>query len=381
MLSVDKSIKNGKRYPQAGIKPTLWVEERLRADIADGVYAPNSFLPPQRTLAESFGVPRRAVRIALEKLKEAGLIESSRGRGTRVLPKKERTVRQKIAYIHSPVKSWIGLEPHHIRAGILHRLEQLDCDCTEVVISKDNIVPGHGEPSKIVTPAELPEVLKKFCAFIFHEASPLVAGIITDMVKKNVPVVVANLEIELDVSATLVDHRSVSMHAVETLASFGHRRIAYIGVNPDYVFYGFSLDGFKAGMSNAGLKIEESLIALCEKSNMFDAYKATLPLIQQANPPTAIVAARDSIAAGVCQAIREIGFEVGRDISVIGFDDVSWDGPTPFMTTFHEPCTEMGTTAVDMLMVRIQNPELPIEKKILDTPLILRRSVGPVAVK
>ena len=378
MLPIDSAIKNSNRYPKIKVKPTIWVEEHLRTDIANGVYAPNSFLPPQRTLAESFGVTRRAVRIALEKLKEAGLIESSRGRGTRVLPRTERSARQKIAYIHSPVKSWIGLEPHHIHTGILHRLEQLNCDYTEVIISKDNILSGHGELSKIVTPAGLPEVLKNFSAFIFHEASPLVAGIITDMVNNNAPVVVANLEIELNVSATLVDHKDVSMRAVETLTSFGHKRIAYIGVKPDYVFYGLALEGFKAGMRTAGLKIDKSLIAICERSNMFDAYKATLQLIQHPDPPTAIVAARDSIAAGICQAIRETGLEVGRDISVIGFDDVSWDGPTPFMTTFHEPCTEMGTIAVDMLMVRIQNPELPLEKKVLDTPLILRRSVGPV---
>ena len=376
LLPVDKYKNNNDCYPQAEIKPAQWVAGRLREDIASGMYPPNSFLPSQRSLAELLGVPRRVVRIAFEQLKVSGLIEPSRGRGTRVLPKGERTVRQQIAYIHAPIRSWNGLESHHIRDGILRRLQQLDYDCTEVIIYNKNAVPVHEVGGQVTTINELPDLLKKFSAFIFHEASLLVADLITDFVSREMPVVVANLEIDMDVSATLIDHESVSMNAVETLASFGHKHIAYLGTNPCQAFYGMALNGFRKGMQAANLDVDETLITLCEKSSSLAAYKAALPLVQCSDPPTAIVAARDSIAAGVCQAIREAGLEVGRDISVIGFDDVSWDGPEPFLTTFHEPCTEMGAIAVDMLMDRIQNVELPVEQRVLDAPLILRRSVG-----
>ena len=376
-MSFGHEIENSDEiYPNSGKKPAQWVTELLSKKIADGVYVPNSFLPPQRTLVEQLGVPRRAVRIALEQLSEAGLVEACRGRGTRVLPRRERVTEQKIAYIHSPVRSWTGLEPHHIRDGILRRFQQLDCTCSEVSFYSSKIPTIHGEASQTVILDELPDVIKEYSAFIFHEASPALVDIIKDLINRNVPVVVANLEIDLDVSATLVDHESISVRAVETLASFGHKRIAYLGTRPELVFYGRALEGFRNGMKSAGLDIDESLIAFCESSNSLAAYKVALPLVQCDEPPTAIVAARDSIADGVCQVIREAGLEVGRDISVIGFDDVSWDGPEPFLTTFHEPCSEMGSVAVDMLMDRIQNVELPTEQRMLDAPLILRRSVG-----
>jgi LacI family transcriptional regulator len=234
----------------------------------------------------------------------------------------------------------------------------------------------HGETARPVIIDQLPEVLKEYSAFIFHEASPVMATVISELVNNNVPVVVANLEIDLNVSATCVDHSGISMKAVETVASFGHKRIAYVGRNPEHVFYGKFLDGFRKGMLAVNLNIDNDLIALCGNINLLDAYRATLPLLRRSDTPTAIVAARDFIAAGVCEAIREAGLEVGRDISVIGFDDVSWDGPEPFLTTFHEPCTEMGSEAVDMLLDRITDPLLPTEQRVLDAPLLLRRSVG-----
>lgn len=378
MSQVYKIQRNEEYHHQDGIKPAQWVASCLREDIANGIYAPNSFLPPQRDLAERLGVPRRAVRIALEQLKDSGLIESNRGRGTRVLPKEDRPARATVAYIHSPVRAWAGLEPHHIRDGVLRRLQQLDYDCVEIsVYSSDGIQSMHGETARPVTIDKLPEVLKEYSAFIFHEASHLMAVLISKLVDARIPVVVANLEVDLDVSATLVDHENVSMRAVETLASFGHKHIAYLGTDPDIVFYGKALKGFRNGMNAANLDIDETLISFCESSNSLAAYKAALPLVNRDKPPTAIVAARDSIAAGACQAIKEAGLEVGRDISVIGFDDVSWDGPTPFLTTFHEPCTEMGANAVDMLVDRIQNGELPVEQRVMNASLVLRRSVGP----
>lgn len=354
-----------------------WVERKLREDISSGFYPQNSFLPSQRLLAEQLGVPRSAIRTALEKLMESGLIEACRGRGTRILPDEERPVRQTIAYIHSPIRAWGGLEAHHIHDGVLRRINQLGCDCVEIsVYSADGMPSMHGETARAIVIDQLPEVLKEYSAFIFHEASPAMATFINELVTDNVPVVVANLEIDLNVSATCVDHCLIGMKAVETVASFGHKRIAYVGRVPEHAFYGKFLDGFRKGMKMAHLDINNDFIALCGNIYLLDAYRAALPLLRRSDAPTAIVAARDFIAAGICEAAREIGLEIGRDVSVIGFDDVSWDGPEPFLTTFHEPSAEMGSEAVDMLLDRINIPGLPIEKRVLYAPLLLRRSVG-----
>jgi len=90
------------------------------------------------------------------------------------------------------------------------------------------------------------------------------------------------------------------------------------------------------------------------------------------------VAARDLIAQGVCHAAKEAGLAVGYDLSVIGFDDCSWDDGREFLTTFREPCFEMGVTAVDMLIERLVSGWRPPERRVLEAPLVLRRSAGPV---
>ncbi len=376
-----KRIEDDAYMPDSFAGVAQWVERKLREDIGREFYPENSFLPSQRILSEQLGVPRSAIRVALEKLMQSGLVDACRGRGTRVLPKGERKVQQTIAYIHSPLRSWSGLEPHHIRDGVLRRSQQLGCNCVEIsVYDSDGMPSMHGETARPVSIKELPEVLKEYSAYIFHEASSIMTRFIVELVDDNKPVVVANLETELNVSATCVDHFAIGKKAVETVASFGHRHIAYVGKFPEQVFYGKYLAGFREGIKVANLEIDEANIALCKNIDLLDAYRATLLLLKRSDAPTAIVAARDSLAAGVCEAIREVGLEVGRDISVVGFDDVSWGGANPFLTTFHEPCTEMGAVAVDMLMARISNSNLPIEQHLLDVSLVLRRSVGPLLV-
>ena len=69
MSSAHKIVNSEAVYPGDKFKSAQWVAEVLCEDIANGVYAPNSFLPSQRKLVELLGVPRRAVRIALEQLK------------------------------------------------------------------------------------------------------------------------------------------------------------------------------------------------------------------------------------------------------------------------------------------------------------------------
>jgi DNA-binding LacI/PurR family transcriptional regulator len=96
-----------------------------------------------------------------------------------------------------------------------------------------------------------------------------------------------------------------------------------------------------------------------------------------ANRPTGIVAGRDVLAEGVCHAVEEAGLRVGYDVSVIGFDNVSWECEDPILTTFEEPAYAMGATAVDMLVERLTQGWRPIEQRVLDCRPVVRRSVGP----
>ncbi|MEU3896429.1 GntR family transcriptional regulator [Streptomyces sp. NPDC045251] len=72
------------------------VAGELRARMADGTYGLNSFLPPQRRLADDFGVSRDTVQRVLRELRSEGWIETRQGSGSRVI---------RTQYIHSPTSS------------------------------------------------------------------------------------------------------------------------------------------------------------------------------------------------------------------------------------------------------------------------------------
>lgn len=181
----------------------------------------------------------------------------------------------------------------------------------------------------------------------------------------------------MDVPATWVDHRQATLQAVNMLVGFGHQRIALLSRPPEVYFYGKAREGYLAGLKEAAIEPDNALIALCEKTDALSAYLATRRFLQLPQPPTGIVAARDVLAEGACKAIEETGLAVGRDISVIGFDDHSWPQDPPSLTTFREPCYEMGKVAAEMLMDKIVHGCGPVEQRCIESPLILRRSAGP----
>ena len=76
------------------------VAEEIHRRILGGAYAPGNFIPTERDLAHEFGASRPTISKALDRLRDAGLIEQTPGRGTRVLPLPDRTAMGAIGIIN-----------------------------------------------------------------------------------------------------------------------------------------------------------------------------------------------------------------------------------------------------------------------------------------
>jgi DNA-binding LacI/PurR family transcriptional regulator len=77
-------------------------------------------------------------------------------------------------------------------------------------------------------------------------------------------------------------------------------------------------------------------------------------------------------------AAWERGRRVPADLSVVGFDDVRLASLTnPPLTTIAQPKYEMGVLAVTMLLERMRHPEMPAQRRVLETSLVTRRSTAP----
>jgi DNA-binding LacI/PurR family transcriptional regulator len=366
------SIDRGE-YP----RPLQWAVEQLRRGITAGEFAPNSYLPGERALAEALGIGRTTLREALVRLEELRLVERSPNRGTRVLTGAERLGSKPIGVVYRWLKLQHWAESANILEGVQDRILQLGYPWRRITYD-DRPDAMQQARNGVVRRDDILTLIDDCAGVIFIEGGDeTMLEYAQELEERRFPVAVANLERGRPLAATWVDHAKATRQAVQTLVSFGHRRIGFVGRTRDAFFYGEAEDAYRTAMGDAGIDVDERLIAVADATNSLSAFLAARPLLDQPVTPTAIVAARDALAHGVCRAIEESGGRVGYDVSVIGFDDLSWPSAAPTLTTFREPCHEMGAIAAQMLIDRLIDGWKPLEKREVEAPFILRRSAGP----
>src|SRR5690606_35129395 len=136
------------------------------------------------------------------------------------------------------------------------------------------------------------------------------------------------------------------------------------------------LAGYRGGVARAGIEWEPPPVVdggFCCGSG----FEATDGLLELRDPPTAIFAANDDMAAGAIGAICERGLSVPRHVSVCGFDDTPIARHIyPSLTTVRQPTREMGRLAGLELLKEIRGQG---QGGLVTVPytLQLRRSTGP----
>lgn len=173
--------------------------------------------------------------------------------------------------------------------------------------------------------------------------------------EQRMPMVFVNGRVTgLPVPYVMTDERTAAKLAVDHLLSLGHRRLAAI-VGPLYAQPAIDKRaGFLAATARAGLRdcpVESADWGVEGGRAAMDA------LLRRPVPPTGVVCASDLMAIGAVEAVREAGFEVPRDVSVVGFDDTGLAAHTgPPLTTIRQSIDRMAETAVNLLLGQIADP-------------------------
>lgn len=165
--------------------------------------------------------------------------------------------------------------------------------------------------------------------------------------------------------------------AVRHLAELGHQRIAYLSPPHEQYLTQLRWEGFVKGMRDANLPIDRSLVFegdFSEQSGQLGAHY----LLDQYDPPTAIICNNDRMAFGAMRAIQARGLVVGQDVSVVGFDDIPLARySNPPLTTINQPTHEIGKALYGLLMKMInQEPLEHIGGQLIEPELIARQSTG-----
>lgn len=166
--------------------------------------------------------------------------------------------------------------------------------------------------------------------------------------------------------------------AVGYLLALGHRQIAMAAWPEDSISGNARLAGYNKAIQAAGLSLPPDYIQRCEQSEVSGrqacAYWLQLP---EPERPTAIVAVTDLVAIGVMHEAEAHGLVIGRDVSVIGFDDVPMsEYIRPALTTVRQAIPEITQALLNMLeAVRCKDASVP-RHVMIEPHLIIRQSCG-----
>ena len=162
----------------------------------------------------------------------------------------------------------------------------------------------------------------------------------------------------------------------EHVLACGHRRIGFIQGDARHGSSHKRLRGFLGCLRRHGQIADKRLIA--EGSFTFDSGKEAAHKLLRVRPrPTAIIASNDDMAAGAIVAARELGLDVPRDVSVVGFDDSPIASHTwPPLTTMRQPISEMASTAAFCLIDHIAGAEEGSRNREFDCEIVVRESLA-----
>jgi LacI family transcriptional regulator len=177
----------------------------------------------------------------------------------------------------------------------------------------------------------------------------------------------------IDFPSVQIDNADGACRAISYLIDQGHRNIGFIKGPPKSITSRERFQGYKKAMKDNRLPVKEKLIVSGNFTSQ-SGYEATRLLLRPKTKPTAIFCANDQMAIGSIKAIRESGYLIPDNISVIGFDDIELASYIrPSLTTVSVPMYQLGQTAMSGLLNIIQ--EKGVEKKVtLQTKLIIRES-------
>ncbi|QZN86238.1 LacI family DNA-binding transcriptional regulator [Cellulomonas sp. C5510] len=172
---------------------------------------------------------------------------------------------------------------------------------------------------------------------------------------------------------------SGGVQATRHLLDLGHRRIAFAGGAESFLPSSERLQGYLSMMRAGGGQVDEALVR--SRAHTFAAgLEMADHVLDQAERPTAVFAASDSIALGVLASAQRHGLRVPQDLSVVGFDDSpAASSSAPPLTTVRQPVVEMGRVALRTLLQLARGEGVDSHHVQLSTTLVVRESTAPPA--
>jgi GntR family transcriptional regulator of arabinose operon len=350
--------------------------EHVLADIESGKLKEGERLPSEIELVKEFATSRPTVARALRDLQNLGLVERKVGSGTYVRRNRK------------PVDSWRfgllipGLGSTEIFEPICGQLARLAQKHHHTLLWGD-FGDKRGETDPELIEQVCNSYVRQTVAGVFFAPLELTEdkdrinqSVITALEAAGIPIVLLDRDVvafpqrsRFDLVG--IDNRRAGFLIADHLIRLGCRRIDFLARPGSAPTVMLRIAGYREALLSNGITPDPGWVHSGEPTDE--------KLVQRivANGATAIICANDLTAANLMRTLDTLGCPVPQKTRVVGFDDVRYaELLRPSLTTIHQPCVDIGTIAMQVMLDRIENPTFPPRDILAQPTLIVRQSCG-----
>ena len=352
------------------------VFEYVLADIESGRPKEGDRLPSEAELVIQFGASRPTVARALHDLQNMGLVERKVGSGTYV----HKT--------HEQVRSWRfgllipGLGTTEIFEPICGQIARLAQKNHHTLLWGD-FGEKQGNPDPLLIEQVCESYIRQSVAGVFfaplelsEDKDRINRSVISSMKSAGIPIVLLDRDIvpfpqRSGLDLVGIDNRLAGFLITNHLISLGCKRIDFLARPGSAPTVSLRISGYREALINSGVIPSNEWVHSGDPAD-HNFIKGVIK-----DGATAIVCANDLTAANLMKTLDALDYAVPQKIRVAGFDDVRYaELLSPALTTIHQPCTDIGTIAMQVMLERIENPMLPPRDILVNPALIIRKSCG-----
>ncbi len=198
-----------------------------------------------------------------------------------------------------------------------------------------------------------------------------------DALTERLPVVFAMRRLRAARGSVVVpDNRQGARRATAHLLALGHRRIAFLGGLPGMIVRDERRGGYADALAGAGLSADPALVVEAFPTRA-GGRSAMAQVLSLAAPATACLCYNDVVAIGAMHALTDRGLRPGRDVAVVGFDDIAEARQmAPPLTSVAVDGVGLGERAAALLLRQIVTGDARPETVIGPAQLVIRASCG-----
>jgi GntR family transcriptional regulator, arabinose operon transcriptional repressor len=354
----------------------LTIFERLCHDIAAGRYKSGQRFPSEAALVKRFNVSRITITRAVRELQQRGLVDRIAGSGT---------------YVRDPVRR----PRENLLFGLiipnLGDAEIFGPICQGIAASPDasghGLLWGHADSRSLSKEEQALQLCHQCIARAVSGVffAPLELSARSDEVnrrvmkllnKAGIPVVFLDRRPEEESSDRArcdlvgIDNHRAGYHAAEHLLRLGARRIGFIAYERQASTVKARMRGYQDALS-AGIRgATGKRIFIVRPGDRLDLPSATREC-------DAFVCANDRVAGKLMHSLLGQGVRIPRDVRLVGIDDAGYADLLPVpLTTVHQPCRDIGETALRIMLERLDRPQMAARDILLSCELVVRESCG-----